>query len=210
MTHPKPLSCTESRDGAVAILTLTIPRGATRCRCRCVRRWSQRWTASEPDRGIRAMVVTGAGGNFCAGGDISSMGHKRLAAGRERFRTVAPPGPHVRAVDASRSSPRSRAGPPARALAGVLLRHHRRRRGRALRVQLQQGRTDGGPRPAAPAARPHRPGAAKQISCTARQFDAGDAARVGLVDHVAAPGRALEVALERARPLAEWRRCRWR
>jgi len=41
---------------------------------------------AERDPDLRAIVLTGAGGHFCAGGDISGMNVYDLAAGRERFR----------------------------------------------------------------------------------------------------------------------------
>ena len=40
----------------------------------------------EGDAGVRAIVLTGADGNFSSGGDISGMNVGDLAAGRERFR----------------------------------------------------------------------------------------------------------------------------
>ena len=62
---PRPRSpmLSETRDGATVVLTLDYP-----------------------DRARRAIVITGAGGTFSAGGDISGMDVVDLAAGRERFR----------------------------------------------------------------------------------------------------------------------------
>lgn len=40
------------------------------------------------DDDIRAIVLTGAGGNFCAGGDIRDQGLRNLSAHRERFSLI--------------------------------------------------------------------------------------------------------------------------
>jgi len=42
------------------------------------------WLALIGDLAIRAVVLTGGGGTFCAGGDISGMNSADLLAGRER------------------------------------------------------------------------------------------------------------------------------
>ncbi len=44
--------------------------------------------AIESDRTVRDVVLTGAGGTFCAGGDSSGMNATDLAAGRVRFRVA--------------------------------------------------------------------------------------------------------------------------
>ncbi|MBC7799913.1 MAG: enoyl-CoA hydratase/isomerase family protein [Gemmatimonadaceae bacterium] len=77
---------TQVRDGATAILTLDQParRNALAMAMRAA--LVDALEAIEADRGVRAIVITGAGGTFCAGGDISGMDATDVAAGRERFR----------------------------------------------------------------------------------------------------------------------------
>lgn len=78
----------EAREGAVAVLTLDNParRNALSMAMRVALLDALR--RIEPDPAVRAVVLTGAGGNFCSGGDITEMGRKTLAEGRERFRVT--------------------------------------------------------------------------------------------------------------------------
>lgn len=77
---------TETRDGATAILTLDFPERRNALAMPMRQRLVDALEAIEADRALRAVVITGAGGTFCAGGDISGMDVADLAAGRERFR----------------------------------------------------------------------------------------------------------------------------
>ena len=74
----------EDRDGATAVLTMDYPerRNALGVAMRQVLLDALSGSKSDPD--IRAVVITGAGGNFSAGGDISGMNVTDLEAGRER------------------------------------------------------------------------------------------------------------------------------
>lgn len=42
-------------------------------------------TAAATDAAVRAVVLTGAGGNFCAGGDLATLGDEPISAARERM-----------------------------------------------------------------------------------------------------------------------------
>lgn len=77
---------TEARDGATAILTLDYPERRNALAMPMRQRLVDALEAIEADRELRAIVITGAGGTFSAGGDISGMNVTDLAAGRERFR----------------------------------------------------------------------------------------------------------------------------
>ena len=78
----------ESRDGATAILTLDYPE--RRNALAVPRRETIVATMErlESDPTLRAIVLTGSGAHFSAGGDISGMNVTDFAAGRERFRTT--------------------------------------------------------------------------------------------------------------------------
>lgn len=76
----------ETRDGATAILTLDYPERRNALAMPMRQRLVDALEAIEADRALRAIVITGAGGTFSAGGDISGMDVADLAAGRERFR----------------------------------------------------------------------------------------------------------------------------
>jgi enoyl-CoA hydratase/carnithine racemase len=77
---------TETRDGATAVLTLDYPQRRNALAMPMRQRLVDVLEAIEADRALRAIVITGAGGTFSAGGDISGMDVADLAAGRERFR----------------------------------------------------------------------------------------------------------------------------
>ena len=77
---------TEHRDGATAVLTLNYPERRNALAIPMRRALAEALERIEADPALRAIVITGAGGIFCAGGDISGMDAADLAAGRERFR----------------------------------------------------------------------------------------------------------------------------
>lgn len=76
----------ETRIGATAILTLDYParRNALAIPMRAA--LAEAFDRLEADAALRCVVLTGGGGNFSAGGDISGMDVTDFAAGRERFR----------------------------------------------------------------------------------------------------------------------------
>ncbi len=77
---------TEHRDGLTAILTLNYPERRNALAIPMRRALVEALERIEADPSLRAIIITGAGGTFCAGGDISGMDVADLAAGRERFR----------------------------------------------------------------------------------------------------------------------------
>ncbi len=76
----------ETRDGATVILTLDYPERRNALAMPMRQRLVDALEVIEADRALCAIVITGAGGTFSAGGDISDMDVADLAAGRERFR----------------------------------------------------------------------------------------------------------------------------
>ncbi len=97
----------EERQGAVAILTLNDPdrRNALSMELRTTLR--DRLQALGQDADCRAIVLTGAGGAFCAGGDLAAMRRDDPAGARHRLGIVqdiiravaAGPRPVLAAVD---------------------------------------------------------------------------------------------------------------
>jgi 2-(1,2-epoxy-1,2-dihydrophenyl)acetyl-CoA isomerase len=77
---------TEDRDGPTAVLTLNYPERRNALAIPMRRALVEALERIEADPALRAIVITGAGSTFCAGGDISGMDVADLAAGRERFR----------------------------------------------------------------------------------------------------------------------------
>ena len=185
-------------DGATAILTLDYParRNALALPMRAALLTALE--AIEGDRDVRAIVLTGAGGVFCAGGDISGMNATDLAAGRERFRVahavvrllVQGSKPVVAAVEGAcvgaglalalccdtivaAADARFAAGFGAIGLVGDFGLLH------TLPARVGLGR-------------------ARQILLYGERLDAAVALSMGLVDHVVPSGSALATALERA------------
>lgn len=76
----------ESREGAMAILTMDQPARRNALAVAMRESLVAAMERIEADETVRAVVLTGAAGNFSAGGDISGMRAADVAAGRERFR----------------------------------------------------------------------------------------------------------------------------
>ncbi len=188
-----------STAGAIVTLTLDYParRNALAIPMRAA--LADALEAIEADRAIRAIVLTGAGGTFCAGGDISGMTVADLAAGRERFRLthrlvrmmIKGSKPIVAAVEGwcvgaglslalccdtvvAAADARFAAGFGKVGLVADLGLLH------TLPARVGQGR-------------------ARQVFLYGETMDAGSAERMGMIDHVVPPGTALDAATARAR-----------
>lgn len=193
----------EASDGATLILTLnyTQRRNALSMPLRAA--LAAALDRAEGDPSIRAIVLTGAGGQFCAGGDISGMTVSDLAAGRERFRLthqlvrrmVHNAKPIIAAVEGyavgaglslalccdtivAADNARFGAGFGRIGLIADLALNH------TLPQRIGMGR-------------------ARQMLLYGEQIDAAAAERIGLIDQVVAPGTALAAARDRAQVLAE-------
>jgi enoyl-CoA hydratase/carnithine racemase len=193
----------QGRDGAVAVLTLDYPARRNALAMEMRRALVDALEAIEGDPAVAAVVLTGAGATFCAGGDISGMDVADLAAGRERFRlthrlvrlliksakpVLAAVEGHcvgaglslamccdtvVAAADARFAAGFGRVG----LIADLGLLH-------TLPARIGQGR-------------------ARQVFLYGETVGAAEAERIGIVDRLVAPGEALAAALERARLVAE-------
>ena len=188
----------ETREGAIAILTLDYPERRNALAMPMRKRLVDALEAIEADRALRAVVLTGAGGTFSAGGDISGMDVGDLAAGRERFRSthrlvrllIKGSKPVIAAVEGwcvgaglslamccdtvvAAEGARFAAGFGKLGLVADLGLLH------TLPARVGQGR-------------------ARQILLYGEPIDAGQAAVIGMVDHVVPSGAALRAALDRA------------
>jgi 2-(1,2-epoxy-1,2-dihydrophenyl)acetyl-CoA isomerase len=191
------------QDGATLVLTLnyTARRNALSMPLRAA--LIAAIDAAEGDASVRAIVLTGAGGHFCAGGDISGMNAADLAAGRERFRVthrlvtqmIHCAKPIIAAVEGyavgaglslalccdtvvAAESARFATGFGRIGLIADLALNH------TLPQRIGMGR-------------------ARQMLLYGEQIDAATAERIGLSDHIVPTGGALDKARERARVLAE-------
>jgi enoyl-CoA hydratase/carnithine racemase len=192
----------ETTQGATAILTLDYPerRNALAMQMRVELIDAIERIEADPD--VRAVVVTGGGGVFSAGGDISGMNVADLASGRERFRIT-----HrlVRLIIGS-------AKPFIAAVEGYAV-------GAGLSLALCCDTVVAGTSAKFNASfnkvglvgdfgllhtLPRRVGEgnARQILLYGETIDATRAERIGLVDHLVAEGDALGTALARAEKFA--------
>lgn len=190
------------REGAVAVVTLTYParRNAFCLQMRTELR--DRLAGLMSDDAVRAIVLTGAGGHFCSGGDISEMEHRTLLQNRERWNLVNTlirqialgPKAVVAAVDGVAMG----AGLSMASLCDYTVCAQDAKFGAAfVKVGLV-------PDMGALWSLQHRVGRAKarEILGLGRPFDGAEAARIGLANEAVEPGtvlpRALAVAQEYA------------
>ena len=189
----------EGREGATAVLTLDYPARRNALAMPMRQAVIDAMERIEADPAVRAVVITGAGGVFSAGGDISGMDAAGLAEGRERFRVthrmvrllIKSAKPIIAAVEgfavgaglslalccdtvvASEAAQFAAGFGQVGLVADLGLPH-------TLPLRVGQGR-------------------ARQILLYGERMGAAAAAAIGLVDHVVPEGTALDVALGRAR-----------
>jgi 2-(1,2-epoxy-1,2-dihydrophenyl)acetyl-CoA isomerase len=192
-----------ARDGATLVLTMNEPARRNALSMDMRQRFIAALESAEGDATIRAVVITGAGGQFCGGGDITGMDSADFGAGRERFRLthklvrlqLESAKPFVAAVE----------GWAAGAAVGlaigcdsVVAAHGARFVTPFVRIGLipDYGLLHTLPRRIGE-------GRARNMFLSAEPVDSAEALRIGLVDQVVADGAALEHALIRARKLAE-------
>lgn len=73
MTFPKTRDVIVERDGGILRLTLNRPAARNALTHDMMRELGAVLTAIEADASLRAVIVRGAGGHFCAGGDLDFM-----------------------------------------------------------------------------------------------------------------------------------------
>ena len=70
---------TLERDGHVAVVTMNRPEARNAFGLEMLVRMADAWTEIDADPEVRVAILTGAGGNFCAGSDL-----KEMSGGRPR------------------------------------------------------------------------------------------------------------------------------
>ncbi|MEU4131772.1 crotonase/enoyl-CoA hydratase family protein [Streptomyces wuyuanensis] len=193
---------TVQREGATLVLTLNRPEARNALSLPMLVGLHDAWLEADADDGVRSVVLTGAGGSFCAGMDLKALAGKGMEGEAYRDRLKADPDLHWKAM----------------------LRHHRPRKpvvaavegpcvaggteilqgtdvrvagesavfglfevrrglfpigGSTVRLQRQIPRTH-----------------ALEMLLTGRSYTAAEAERIGLVGSVVPDGTALERALE--------------
>ncbi|UXJ50218.1 enoyl-CoA hydratase/isomerase family protein [Pseudomonas citronellolis] len=157
------------------------------------------------DTQSRAIVLTGAGGHFCAGGDLSEMTQvsssllemrERIAIGTRLFRLLfTGDKPIVAAIEGSCMG----AGVSLAAACDLVIGSETAKLSCAfVKVGLL-------PDTGVLWTLPQKVGGgkARELMLSGASFDGAEAARIGLFNQVVAPGHALEAAVERAARLAQ-------
>lgn len=193
---------TVRREGATMVLTLNRPEARNALSLPMLVGLHDGWLAADADDSVRSIVLTGAGGCFCAGMDLKALVGEGMGGDRYRDRMTADPDLHWKAM----------------------LRHHRPRKPVVAAVEgpcvaggteILQG-TDiriagagatfglfevrrglfpiGGSTVRLPRqiARTH----ALEMLLTGRPYSAEEAAAIGLIGRVVPEGAALEQALD--------------
>ena len=191
------------REGGVLVLTLDQPARRNALAMPLRVQMIEALHAAQGDKATRAIVVTGAGGHFCSGGDISGMDVNSAMEGRERMRLshelirlmVLGSVPVVAAIEGycvgaglsiACASDTVVAAEDARLGAGFGKIGLMADLGLPHTLPLRVGQ-----------------GKARQILLYHNQMTATEAERIGLVDHVVPKSHALATAMEKARFLAE-------
>ncbi|MET9467436.1 crotonase/enoyl-CoA hydratase family protein [Streptomyces sp. NPDC006544] len=193
---------TVERHGATLVLTMNRPEAKNALSLPLLVGLYDGWLEADADDGIRSVVLTGAGGDFCAGMDLKALAGKGMEGDQYRDRLKADPDLHWKAM----------------------LRHHRPRKpviaavegycvaggteilqGTDIRVagegatfglfEVKRGLFPiGGSTVRLPRQIPRTH--ALEMLLTGRPYAAEEAARIGLIGRVVPDGTALAAALE--------------
>ena len=192
----------EDFDGGIIVLTIDRPEARNALSPETRGLFAEHCQSMAADDAVRAVVVTGAGDHFCAGGDVKTMGSHDRAALRERFAEMARvaeivitfPKPLITAVRGHAAG----AGASIACLADVVVADPTAKFTVSfLNVGLvpDWGLTYTLPRRIGWAA-------ARRLALTRERVDAAEAHRLGLVDVLTGDRDVMEVALEHAGRLA--------
>ncbi|MFB0631500.1 crotonase/enoyl-CoA hydratase family protein [Streptomyces sp. AB3(2024)] len=195
---------TVDRHGATLVLTMNRPEAKNALSLPLLVGLYDGWLEADADDTVRSVVLTGAGGDFCAGMDLKALAGKGMDGERYRDRLKADPDLHWKAM----------------------LRHHRPRKpviaavegycvaggteilqGTDIRIagegatfglfEVKRGLFPiGGSTVRLPRQIPRTH--ALEMLLTGRSYAAEEAARIGLVGRVVPDGTALDAALETA------------
>ncbi|WP_267243465.1 crotonase/enoyl-CoA hydratase family protein [Streptomyces sp. PR69] len=190
------------REGATMVLTLNRPEAKNALSIAMLVGLHDGWLEADEDDSVRSIVLTGAGGAFCAGMDLKALAGHGMAGERHRERLKADPELHWKAMLRSHR-PRKPViaaveGPCVAGGTEILQGTDIRVAGHGavfglfevarglfpiggstVRLQRQIPRTH-----------------ALEMLLTGRRYSAGEAERIGLIGHVVPDGEALATALE--------------
>ena len=192
----------EDQAGGVVVLTIDRPEARNALSPETRSGLADEFETMREDEAVRAVVITGAGEHFCAGGDVKTMGSRDPSAMEERLAemvrvaeiVITFPKPVVAAVRGHAAG----AGASIACLADVVVA------GDSAKFTVSFLNIGLVPDWGLTYTLPRRVGraAARRLALTRERVDADEAHRLGLADVRAPDGEVMAVALERARALA--------
>lgn len=195
------------RDGHIAVVTLNRPEVKNALSMQMIARMADAWVEIEGDPEIRVAVVTGAGGNFCAGMDLKAFAGD-FPDDEWQARFAADPDLHWKGL-LRHEKPRKPliAAVEGYAVAGgteILQAHDLRVAGESATFGITEVRRGlfplGGSTVRLSRQIPYT--LAAEYLLTGRHIPAEEARAVGLIGHVVPDGTALDHALDLARQIA--------
>ena len=200
---PEPPHALVERRGPVLVVTMNRPRKRNALSGPMMAIMREAWNEVDADPEIRACVLTGAGGAFCAGADLRAMteSHPGDSADGWDLSTIEPllkgrrlTKPLIAAVE----------GPAIAGGTEILQATDIRVAGESARFGVSEARWGlfplGGSAVRLPRQIPYT--IAADILLTGRHLTAAEAREVGLIGHVVPDGQALTKALELAEMIA--------
>ena len=199
---PDDQHCLVERRGQVLIVTMNRPEAKNALSGPMLARMTQAWDEIDADPQIRAAILTGAGGAFCAGADLKAMtaAHPGDSAGLDLSRIES-------LLKGRRLTKPLIAAVEGVAIAGgteILQATDIRVAGESARFGVSEARWGlfpmGGSAVRLVRQIPYT--VAADLLLTGRHIRAAEALRIGLIGHVVPDGTALEKALELAELIA--------
>ncbi|MCO1655475.1 crotonase/enoyl-CoA hydratase family protein [Pseudonocardia humida] len=197
--------CLVERRGAVLVVTMNRPQARNALSAEMMAIMKDAWDEVDRDAGIRACVLTGAGGAFCAGADLKAMTASHpgdsFDDGGAGLRVIEPllkgrrlTKPLLAAVE----------GPAVAGGTEILQATDIRVAGRSARFGVSEARWGlfplGGSAVRLPRQIPYT--VAADLLLTGRHITAAEALEFGLIGHVVPDGQALDRAMELAELVA--------
>jgi enoyl-CoA hydratase len=198
------------KDGATLIATMNRPERMNALSPEMISRLYDAWVDASEDPAVRSIILTGAGGNFCAGADLRAMaGDANAAENEHAARVKADPSLHFKALLRTyRPTKPIIAAVEGAAIAGgteILQGTEIRIAGESAKFGVSEVRWGLYPM-AGSAVRLRRQipyTLAAEILLTGKHLSAREALEIGLIGHVVPDGQALAKAREIAATIAE-------
>jgi len=191
------------RRGHVLIVTMNRPQARNALSGPMMELMRQAWDTVDGDPGIRACVLTGAGGAFCAGADLKAMTRDH-PGGRLGELDVSVIEPLLKGRRLSKPLIAAVEGPAVAGGTEILQACDIRVAGASARFGVSEARWGlfplGGSAVRLPRQVPYT--VAAELLLTGRHITAEEALSIGLIGHVVPDGQALEAALEIAAAIA--------